>query len=125
MVDLPRIRLLLPTWGFAGRIDVWTSTLRAGLQAPCFITLTANSEAGGRDSAFERSSADRARVTICFRSVTRLAPASVAHQNTEPDRTISLYRFFGMLHITSAGFLSLSIWTSYFRLGVCAAEEKQ
>jgi hypothetical protein len=33
------------------------------------------------------------------------------------DRTISLYRFFGKLKISSVGFLPLSIWTRYFRLG--------
>jgi hypothetical protein len=29
----------------------------------------------------------------------------------------ALYRFFGMVQISSGGFLPLSIWTSYFRLG--------
>jgi hypothetical protein len=29
----------------------------------------------------------------------------------------ALYRFFGMVQISSCGFLPLSIWTSYFRLG--------
>ena len=43
--------------------------------------------------------------------------ASVAHPITEPHRTISLYRFFGMVQISSVGFLPLSIWTSYFGLG--------
>jgi hypothetical protein len=52
-----------------------------------------------------------------FRALSGPAPASVAHQNTEPDRTISLYRFFGMVQISSGGFLPLSIWTSYFGLG--------
>jgi len=45
----------------------------------------------------------------------RLARASVAHPITESDRTITLYRFFGMLQISSVGFLPLSIWASYFR----------
>ncbi len=34
----------------------------------------------------------------------------------------ALYRFFGMVQISSGGFLPLLIWTSYFGLGVCAAE---
>jgi hypothetical protein len=55
---------------------------------------------------------NRARVTICFRALGGLAPTSVAHQITEPNRTISLYRFFGMVQISSGGFLPLSIWTS-------------
>ncbi len=55
-------------------------------------------------------------ITIWFRALSRLAPASVAHQSTEPDRTISLYRFFGMVQISLGGFLPLSIWTRYFRL---------
>ena len=59
---------------------------------------------------------NRARVTIRFRALSGPAPASVAHQFTEPDRTISLYRFFGMVQISSCGFLPLSIWTRYFRL---------
>jgi c-di-GMP-binding flagellar brake protein YcgR len=29
----------------------------------------------------------------------------------------ALYRFFGMVQISSGGFLPLLIWTSYFRLG--------
>jgi hypothetical protein len=29
----------------------------------------------------------------------------------------ALYRFFGMVQISSDGFLPLSIWTSYFGLG--------
>jgi hypothetical protein len=37
---------------------------------------------------------------------------SVAHRITEPDRTIFLYRFFGMVQVSSVGFLPLSIWTS-------------
>jgi hypothetical protein len=60
---------------------------------------------------------NRARVTICFRALGGLAPTSVAHQITEPNRTISLYRFFGMVQISSGGFLPLSIWTRNFRLG--------
>jgi len=55
---------------------------------------------------------NRARVTIWFRAASGLVPGSVAHQNTEPDRTISLYRFFGMVQISSVGFLPLSIWTN-------------
>jgi len=54
---------------------------------------------------------NRARVTISFHALSGLGPASVAHQITEPDRTISLYRFFGKLQISSVGFLPLSIWT--------------
>ena len=50
-------------------------------------------------------------------ALTRLALASVAHRITEPDRTISLYRFFGIVQITSVGVLPLSTWTSYLRLG--------
>jgi hypothetical protein len=50
------------------------------------------------------------RVTICFRALSGLARASVAHQNTEPDRTISFYRFFGLVQISSGGFLPLLIW---------------
>ena len=42
---------------------------------------------------------------------------SVAHPITEPDRTISLYRFFDMVQISLRGFLPLLIWTRYFRLG--------
>ena len=44
---------------------------------------------------------------------------SVAHRITEPNRIISLYRFFGMVQISSVGVLPLSIWTRYFRLGQC------
>jgi hypothetical protein len=29
----------------------------------------------------------------------------------------ALYRFFGMVQISSGGFLPILIWTSYFRLG--------
>jgi hypothetical protein len=84
------------------------------------------SEAGGRAFAAKRSfasarqrscPANRARVTIWFRALSGLAPASVAHRITEPDRTISLYRFFGMVQISSGGFLPLLIWTRNFRLG--------
>jgi hypothetical protein len=50
---------------------------------------------------------NRARVTIWFRALSGPAPASVARRITEPDRTISLYRFFGMVQISSVGFLPL------------------
>jgi len=48
---------------------------------------------------------------------------SVAHRITEPDRTITLYRFFGMVQISSVGFSPLLIWTRYFRLGHARIED--
>jgi len=46
---------------------------------------------------------NRARVTLWFHALRGLAPASVAHQNTEPDRAISLSRLFGRVQISLVG----------------------
>ncbi len=59
----------------------------------------------------------RATAEVAFSHEAGPASVSVAHRITEPDRTITLYRFFGMVQISLVGILSLSIWTRYFRLG--------
>jgi hypothetical protein len=70
----------------------WGSGAPIQLPAPRSIDVNPGSELGVARS-------NRARVTICLCALTRFAPASVAYQSTEPDRTIRAARIHSAMRV--------------------------